>query len=103
MEELKDVSIHHTALKILSEITSMKNYDEAIYKRVQVFGLIFFKQQYLFFNSKFSFFICTEIGLYARSGQSRYEANIGAGNQSEWLGDRNSKHCFSFTESFKQN
>lgn len=37
MEELKDVSIHHTALKILSEITSMKNYDETIYKTVQVF------------------------------------------------------------------
>lgn len=36
MEELKDVSIHHTALKILSEITSSKNYDETIYKTVQV-------------------------------------------------------------------
>lgn len=39
MEELKDVSIHHTALKILSEITSMKNYDEIIYKTVQVFSM----------------------------------------------------------------
>lgn len=37
MEELKDVSIHHTALKILTEITSMKSYDETIYKTVQVF------------------------------------------------------------------
>lgn len=37
MDELKDVSIHHTALKILSEITAMKNYDENIYKTVQVF------------------------------------------------------------------
>lgn len=36
MEELKDVSIHHTALKVLSEITSMKNYDDVIYKTVQV-------------------------------------------------------------------
>lgn len=37
MEELKDVSIHHTALKILSEVTAMKSYDETIYKTVQVF------------------------------------------------------------------
>lgn len=37
MQELKDVSIHHTALKILSEITSSKNYDETIYKTVQVY------------------------------------------------------------------
>lgn len=36
MEELKDVSIHHTALKILAEITAMKGYDENIYKTVQV-------------------------------------------------------------------
>lgn len=36
MDELKDVSIHHTALKILSEITSQSNYNEAIYKTVQV-------------------------------------------------------------------
>lgn len=39
MDELKDASIHHTSLKILSEITSMKNYDETIYKTVQVFCL----------------------------------------------------------------
>lgn len=36
MDELKDVSIHHTALKILSEIKAMKNYDEIIYITVQV-------------------------------------------------------------------
>lgn len=36
MDELKDVSIHHTALKILSDITSQPNYNEAIYKTVQV-------------------------------------------------------------------
>lgn len=39
MEELKEVSIHHTALRILSEITSMKGYDENIYQTVQVFKL----------------------------------------------------------------
>lgn len=37
MDALKDTSIHHMALKILSEITSMKDYDESIYKTVQVF------------------------------------------------------------------
>lgn len=42
MEELKDASIHHTALKILSEITSMKNYDEIIYQTVQVLCNFFF-------------------------------------------------------------
>lgn len=36
MDELKDVSIHHTALRILSEITAMKDYDANIYKTVQV-------------------------------------------------------------------
>lgn len=38
MEILKDVSIHHMALKILSDITSMNDYDETIYKLVQVFS-----------------------------------------------------------------
>lgn len=37
MDELKDVSIHHTALKILSDVTSMRNYDDEIYRTVQVF------------------------------------------------------------------
>lgn len=37
MEELKDVSIHHMALKILSDIMNMKKYDENIFQTVQVF------------------------------------------------------------------
>lgn len=37
MDELKDVSIHHTALRILSEITALKDYDATVYKTVQVF------------------------------------------------------------------
>lgn len=37
MEELKDVSIHHTALKILADIKNTKKYDENIFKAVQVF------------------------------------------------------------------
>lgn len=36
MEELKDVSIHHMALKILSDITNLKKYDENIFRTVQV-------------------------------------------------------------------
>lgn len=59
MEELKDVSIHHTALKILSEITSSKNYDETIYKTVQVthcqvFSIVhdYLSIDYAFFNWK---------------------------------------------------
>lgn len=36
MEELRDVSIHHMALKILSDITHTKKYDENIFKTVQV-------------------------------------------------------------------
>lgn len=45
MEELKDVSIHHTALKILTDIKRTKKYDENIFKAVQVFhdeNLIFY-------------------------------------------------------------
>lgn len=38
MEQLRDASIHHTALKLLTEIKNMKNYDEKIYKTVQVFS-----------------------------------------------------------------
>lgn len=38
MDELKDASIHHTALRILSEITAMKDYDSTIHKTVQVFS-----------------------------------------------------------------
>lgn len=37
MDELKDVSIHHMALKILSDITNLKKYDENIFQTVQVF------------------------------------------------------------------
>lgn len=37
MDELKDVSIHHMALKILSDITNLKHYDENIFRTVQVF------------------------------------------------------------------
>lgn len=37
MDELKDTSIHHTALKLLNDIRNMKNYEESIYKTVQVF------------------------------------------------------------------
>lgn len=36
MEALKETSIHHMALKILSDITTMNGYDEIIYKTVQV-------------------------------------------------------------------
>lgn len=38
MDELKEVSIHHTALKILSDITNLKNYEKTIFKTVQVFA-----------------------------------------------------------------
>lgn len=36
MEELKDTSIHHTAMKLLSEIRNMKYYEENILNNVQV-------------------------------------------------------------------
>lgn len=35
MEELKDASIHHTAIKVSSEIKNMKLYSQ-LYKTVQV-------------------------------------------------------------------
>lgn len=36
MDELKDISIHHTALKLLNDVRTMKNFDENIHKTVQV-------------------------------------------------------------------
>lgn len=39
MDELKDVSIHHMALKILADITTMNKYDENIFQTVQVFNV----------------------------------------------------------------
>lgn len=48
MDELKDVSIHHTALRILSEIKAMKNYDATIYKTVQVFLLEYMQTMFDF-------------------------------------------------------
>lgn len=36
MEDLKETSIHHTALKMLADIRGMRNHEENIYKTVQV-------------------------------------------------------------------
>lgn len=66
MDELKDVSIHHTALRILSEITAMKDYDTTIHKTVQVFSSEWMQNSFIIF---LTFFELTrlEIGLFTRS------------------------------------
>lgn len=65
MEELKDISIHHTALKLLAEIRRMRN-EEMIYKTVQVFcvGLCGGPERSIKYVCKIS----TEIGLLTGSG-----------------------------------
>lgn len=67
MEELKDASIHHTAIKISNDIKSMKLYNN-LFKMVQVFSIFIFLIMFNFKIRHLNLYYIPhyiEIGLFA--------------------------------------
>lgn len=82
MEELRDASIHHTAIKLFSDIKSMKLYDN-LFKTVQVYNENTITKS----NYCVVIRVRVETGMFARSGQGKYEEYIRGGHKGKRVRD----------------